>query len=153
MIEPILNYHRLSNRIVTAGQPTELQLCTIKAAGFQRVINLLPSDSPYALKNEVQLVRALGLEYDHIPVSFSEPKVEDFKLFCRVMQQHRAQKLFIHCAMNQRVSVFMFLYQTIKEQVSDPKAQATMEVIWTPNTVWQNFITKVQKHLRGYRHD
>ena len=153
MIEQIQNYRRLHNRIATAGQPTELQLCTIKAAGFERIINLLPLDSPYALKNEAALVRSLGLEYVHIPVSFAEPTVKDFKLFCQMMKQHREQRLFIHCAMNRRVSVFIFLYQTIKEQIPSHAARTTMEITWKPNTVWQNFIVEVQQHFAEGRHD
>ncbi len=64
----------------------------------------------------------------------------DFTQFCDVMEAHKDQPIFVHCAMNMRVSAFMYLYPHLKLEVPASEARATMTTIWEPNATWQQFI-------------
>ena len=59
--EDIYNYLKVSERLITAGQPTEEQLKAAAEEGFTAVINLVPSENQAALKQEGTIVQALGL--------------------------------------------------------------------------------------------
>ena len=136
----IFNFIQLSPTIATAGQPTESQLSSIKAAGYRLIVNLAPGTHENALPNEREIVESLGIEYIHIPVKFDRPTTEDFDRFCDVMQAARSRSMFVHCAANLRVSSFMYLYRRIYEDVTAEVAQIELAKIWSPNPIWQEFI-------------
>lgn len=141
-VEDIFNFLELSPSIATAGQPTESQLLSIKAAGYQSIINLAPGTHENALVNERESVESLGMEYIHIPVKFDRPTSADFDHFCEVIRSSEDRSVFIHCAANMRVSSFIYLYRRIYEGVSHQTAQLEMAKIWIPNPVWQEFIDR-----------
>jgi protein tyrosine phosphatase (PTP) superfamily phosphohydrolase (DUF442 family) len=136
----IFNFLQLSPTIATAGQPTESQLSSIKAAGYRSIINLAPGTHENALPNEREIVDRIGLEYIHIPVQFDRPTIEDFDRFCDVMQSHQDRSIFIHCAANLRVSSFMYLYRRIYTGINTEAAQIELAKLWIPNPIWQEFI-------------
>jgi protein tyrosine phosphatase (PTP) superfamily phosphohydrolase (DUF442 family) len=113
-ISGIRDYIQLTERIATAGQPTEGELAAVAQAGYEVVINLDQRVSEYALDDEGGLVRSLGMEYVHIPVVWENPTGTDLDRFCEVMEARRDKKLFVHCVANRRVSVFMALYRILK---------------------------------------
>jgi protein tyrosine phosphatase (PTP) superfamily phosphohydrolase (DUF442 family) len=141
-LEDIFNFLQLSPATATAGQPTEPQLSSIKAAGFRSIVNLAPGTHENALPNEREIVESLGIEYIHIPVKFDRPTIEDFDRFCDVMQSHQNRSIFVHCAANLRVSSFMYLYRRIYESVTHETAQVELARIWSPNPIWQEFIDR-----------
>ncbi len=138
-IEAIYQFLRLSDRIGTAGQPTAEQFTAIKDAGYQVVINLLPSTREM-LPNEQELVGSLGMEYVSIPVVWEAPTREDLERFFAAMEAHGQEKVFVHCAANKRVSAFLYLYRVLREQTPGEAAQADLNRIWVPNPIWQRFI-------------
>jgi protein tyrosine phosphatase (PTP) superfamily phosphohydrolase (DUF442 family) len=139
-IADIVNFLQLSDRLATAGQPTIEQYPAIAAAGYQVVINLALTDSPYALADESGLARSLGLEYIQLPVLWAAPTLADFQEFVRVMAKYPDQKIFVHCAANKRVAVFMYLYQQLIAGVDQITANRDLAKIWTPDRIWQDFI-------------
>jgi protein tyrosine phosphatase (PTP) superfamily phosphohydrolase (DUF442 family) len=139
----IFIFLELSPTIATAGQPTALQLSSIKAAGYRSIINLAPGTHENALPNEKEIVESLGLEYIHIPVKFDLPTIEDFNLFCDVMRAHQDRLIFVHCAANLRVSSFIYLYRCIHLDINHETAQIELAKIWTPNPIWQEFIDRI----------
>jgi protein tyrosine phosphatase (PTP) superfamily phosphohydrolase (DUF442 family) len=139
-LENIFNFRQLSRSIATAGQPTALQLASVKAAGYRSIVNLAPGTHENALPNEREIVESLGMEYIHIPVMFDRPTIEDFDRFCDVMRSSQDRSIFIHCAANLRVSSFIYLYRRIYEDVEGETAQIELAKIWTPNPIWQEFI-------------
>ena len=141
-IADIFNFLQLSPTIATAGQPTESQLSSIKAAGYRSIVNLAPGTHENALPNEKEIVESLGIEYIHIPVKFDRPTTEDFDRFCDVMRSARNRSIFVHCAANLRVSSFMYLYHRIHEDVAAEVAQIELAKIWSPNPIWQEFINR-----------
>jgi protein tyrosine phosphatase (PTP) superfamily phosphohydrolase (DUF442 family) len=141
-LENIFNFLELSQAVATAGQPTESQLSSVKAAGYRSIINLAPGTHENALPNEREIVESLGIEYIHIPVRFDRPTIEDFDRFCDVMQSRQDRSIFVHCAANLRVSSFMYLYRRIYEGVTHETAQVEFAKIWIPNSIWQEFIDR-----------
>lgn len=145
-LESIYNFLPLSDRIATAGQPTIEQYPAIAAAGYEVVINLALTDSDNALVAEDSLARALGLEYIHIPVVWDAPTLANFQEFAIEIDTRIAQKIFVHCAANKRVSAFMYLYR-LCAGVAETTAKQDLAKIWTPNRVWQDFIDTTYREI------
>jgi protein tyrosine phosphatase (PTP) superfamily phosphohydrolase (DUF442 family) len=139
-IEDILNYRHISAQITTSGQPTAQELLLIKRLGFTTILNLAPSNASNALPDEQAIVTDLGMEYVHLPVDWKNPTVEDFLQFCEVMKAHQDQPIHVHCAMNMRVSVFVYLYRYLILGVPASEAYRAVTTIWQPNETWQRFI-------------
>lgn len=141
-LEDIYNFLPLSDRVATAGQPTKAQYPAIAAAGYRVVINLALSDSSTAIVAEAEIATDLGIEYLHIPVSWDAPTLADFQQFVSVMDRHRDLQIFVHCAANKRVSAFMYLYRQL-QGIDRAITRQDLAKIWTPNDIWQDFITAI----------
>jgi protein tyrosine phosphatase (PTP) superfamily phosphohydrolase (DUF442 family) len=145
VLQEIKNWRHLSENISTGGQPTEPQLRVLAAAGYGVVINLGLLNKEYSLVDEKGLVSSLGLEYVHIPVEWEAPTRADLESFMTVMKQLSKKKIFIHCAANKRVSVFVALYRILEHGWSREDALAGVLDVWEPNEVWNQFIEHVLK--------
>ncbi len=143
-LDQIINYFEVSPELGTAGQPLREQFAAIRAAGYQVVINLALSISPDALPGEAELVTGLGMDYIPIPVVWEAPRLEDFKRFCAEMRLLTGKKVFVHCAMNYRVSAFVYLYRSLCLDVPEDVAYRDMRSIWQPEGVWADFIDLVR---------
>jgi protein tyrosine phosphatase (PTP) superfamily phosphohydrolase (DUF442 family) len=142
-IADIANFLQISDRLATAGQPRIEQYQAIAVAGYQVVINLALTNSSNALLAEAAIASNLGLEYIHIPVEWTAPTLADFQTFERVMDAHGHQKIFVHCAANKRVSVFIYLYR-LRLGEDEIIANQDLAKIWTPDPIWQTFIDRVR---------
>lgn len=137
----IRNCRVASEALCTSGQPTEEQLASIAAAGYEVIINLALHDDPrYSLRDEPGVVRSLGLSYVHIPVQFAAPSEADLVAFFAAMEANHGRKLWIHCAANCRVSAFLGLYRVIKQGWRHEQAFELMRSLWQPNEVWSSFM-------------
>jgi protein tyrosine phosphatase (PTP) superfamily phosphohydrolase (DUF442 family) len=147
----IKNFIEIGDLIATGGQPSESQLTDVASAGYQVVINLGLLDPKYCLRDEAGLVAGLGMEYHHIPVVFTDPKTDDFRRFVDVMFSHRDHKVFIHCALNWRVSAFVALYGELHLGWPRSKADAHIRSLWEPNDVWSEFVCECRSmdHAAG----
>jgi len=142
-IESIVRYARLSDSLATAGQPTEAQLEAVAAAGFEVVINLaLHDDARYSLQDERATVALLGMWYVHIPVQFAAPTRADLVAFFAAMEHAGERRVFVHCAHNQRVPVFLALYRIARQGWSQAAALAAMRELWQPDATWEKFIAQ-----------
>lgn len=137
----IYNAHRISERVCTSGQPTEMQFRAIRDAGYEAVINLAPHDAENALRDEASLVTALGLDYTHIPVDFSRPTEKDFQQFVSAMSACSGVRLWIHCAANMRVSAFVYRYRCDIEGMDRQQARNDLRRVWEPFGVWKKFVS------------
>jgi len=142
-LEDILNYREYSPLFASAGQPTSAQLEAVRDSGFERVIYIAFSNNPNALANEDQLVKALGMDYLHIPVDWNKPTARDFYTFADAMQRDTQMKTLLHCQINARATAFSFLYRVIYEGVSVAEAKQDMNTVWKPNEVWRDLIFAV----------
>jgi hypothetical protein len=81
-LKTIVNFHRLSHELGSAGQPSEEQLGEIAGAGYEVIVNLALHDRPYSLENEAAMVRDLGWRQkyhgkDHLPDCLSTQTTAD----------------------------------------------------------------------------
>ncbi len=139
----ILNYVKINELISTSGQPKVEELELIANEGFEVVINLAVPTTSNALENEDKIVSSLNMSYIHIPVDFENPKISDLKLFLNILQALGANKVWIHCAKNYRVSAFMYVYH--KYILHTPFEEIDLSIFekWQPSLVWQELM-KVQ---------
>jgi protein tyrosine phosphatase (PTP) superfamily phosphohydrolase (DUF442 family) len=144
----IRNCLRISEWLGTSGQPAAGDFAAIAGEGFDTVINLAMPSSEGAIPDEGAIVAGLGMNYIHIPVPWEAPRVDQFHTFCRIMQYRRDAKTWVHCALNMRVSCFVYLYHTEVAGVNEPEARALMQRIWDPDDfpAWKRFIREVRSH-------
>lgn len=139
-LEQIYHFRWRAPDLATGGQPLEEELCAVADAGFEVVINLALLDAEYSLADEPGLVRSLGMTFFHIPVIWECPTLENLQQFFALMRQVQSRKVFLHCAANMRVSVFLALYRILQLGWSDADAMAQVTDIWEPDAVWKAFI-------------
>lgn len=139
-LESIFNYVKITDNLSTSGQPTEEQFSSIAEAGFESVINLLPREKENALKTEEEIVRGLGLDYTYIPVDFGRPTAANFEDFTKAMQANAGKRIWVHCAVNARVSVFVARYRN--EVLGEPLDQSREHIseVWEPFGAWPEFL-------------
>jgi protein tyrosine phosphatase (PTP) superfamily phosphohydrolase (DUF442 family) len=137
----IYQFRQAAPDLATSGQPRDDQLPAIAAAGYEVVVNLALHDDPrYSLDDEAGAVRALGLEYVHIPVRFDAPTARDLEAFFDAMDARRGRRLWVHCAANLRVTAFLGLYRRLRCGWTEERAFALMRDVWEPDPVWAGFI-------------
>ena len=142
--DEIYNYLKVSDRLITGGQPTAEQLHDAAAEGFTAVINLATTNPPYSLGGEGELVESLGLAYVHIPVDWNNPTDADFAAFETAMNRLSDEKVLIHCAANFRVTAFYSLYARQHLGWTDEQAEAFRTQIWAGSDypIWEDFIAR-----------
>ncbi|GAB4426288.1 MAG: hypothetical protein Kow002_15640 [Anaerolineales bacterium] len=144
-LDEMINFVRLSENLLTSGQPDEDDFREAAQAGVQAVINLARPDSDFALPNEAEIVRALGMDYVHIPVDWENPTRQKLEQFWAEMEAREGQKLLVHCALNYRVSAFTALWKALKLGEEPGKAFQHVHEIWEPKDypIWDDFIRHV----------
>jgi protein tyrosine phosphatase (PTP) superfamily phosphohydrolase (DUF442 family) len=140
-LSEIYQYRQAAPDLATSGQPREEQFAAIAAAGYEVVINLALHDDPrYSLPDEPATVRALGLDYVHVPVIFDAPTEQDLVAFFQAMDRFRGKRIWLHCAANFRVTAFLGLYRQLRDGWSHEDAFELMHDVWEPNRVWAAFL-------------
>jgi protein tyrosine phosphatase (PTP) superfamily phosphohydrolase (DUF442 family) len=117
-------------------------LQSLRADGFEAVINLLPETSRYAIAAERALVEQQGLLYIQIPVQFDRPTQQNYQDFVAAMDQTSGLKTLVHCAANYRASAFYAIYASQYYGWSQRQAQEFIESVWRPaeHPPWAEFI-------------
>ena len=133
---------RLTDSLCCSGQPTPAQFADAAHAGIHLVINLALATSDNALPDEPGLVRALGMEYIHIPVVWDSPQPTDLEKFMQVMDAHQDQKILVHCAMNYRATAFIALWRVLRQGWNLDQAFAPQRKIWNLEEYprWKAFV-------------
>jgi protein tyrosine phosphatase (PTP) superfamily phosphohydrolase (DUF442 family) len=120
------------------------------AAGRAAVINLAPSDALGSHDDEQAIVEKAGAIYVHVPVDFSRPRRSDFERFTREMREFNGTPVLVHCQLNMRASVFVFLYRVTELGEEPERAYDDVLKIWQPNAVWSRFVRE-ELQARGVR--
>jgi protein tyrosine phosphatase (PTP) superfamily phosphohydrolase (DUF442 family) len=142
-LQGIYNYRRLTDMIATAGQPSEEELAAVAHAGFEVVVNLALHDAEYSLPDECRTVESLGMRYVHIPVVWERPLRVDLERFFEIMDDLAGKHVFVHCAANKRVSVFMALYRQLRQRWAPDAVMPDVHAIWEPDDVWRRFFEEM----------
>ncbi len=137
---PILNYLEITEQLGTGGQPDHKAFAGLAAAGYRVVINLAMPHSEEALSEEDWLVTEQGMIYVHLPVPWEKPTLTHLAQFFALMDAFGDERVFVHCIVNMRVSVFVYLYRVCHMGIAPEVAQAPMLRIWQPHAQWQSLI-------------
>jgi protein tyrosine phosphatase (PTP) superfamily phosphohydrolase (DUF442 family) len=148
-LDEIDNFYAIDDRIGTAGQPRDPQLELIAGDGYAAVINLGLLDPRYCLADEAGRVAALGMEYVHIPVVFTDPHLEQLDEFVATMDRLAQRRVFVHCAANWRVSTFMALFGELRLGWTRERADTHAREFWDPNELWTGFLRDGRARLLG----
>jgi protein tyrosine phosphatase (PTP) superfamily phosphohydrolase (DUF442 family) len=111
--------------------------------GVEVVINLALPTSSNALPGEAELVTGLGLTYLQIPVEWEQPEVDQYDQFVAALAAFKGRRIWLHCALNMRVSAFGYLYRRLVLGEDEATSTFPMREVWTPNAVWRAFIDRV----------
>lgn len=139
-MQNILNYIKINELISTSGQPSVEQFDKIAQDEFEIVINLALHNASNAIENEDKVVTSLKMAYFHIPVDFENPKPSDVKLFLNTLQALGSNKVWVHCALNYRVSAFMYIYHKYVLKTPFDDIDISLFEEWSPDTKWQEII-------------
>ena len=139
----ITNFRQYSATFASSGQPTKDQFSAIAENGFERIVYIAFTNNPNALPDADQVVKRLGMEYMHIPVTWDNPLPSDFYAFADSLRRDTDKKTLLHCQVNARATAFSFLYRVIYEGVDIAEAKADMNTVWQPNETWRDFIVAV----------
>ena len=151
VLQGIYNYRRLTDLIATAGQPSEEELAAVARAGFEVVVNLALHDVEYSLPDERRTVESLGMRYVHIPVVWERPLRSDLERFFEVMDALPGKRVFVHCAANKRVSVFMALYRQLRQDWPPDATRPDVLAVWQPDAVWRQFMEQMMQPVTSKR--
>jgi protein tyrosine phosphatase (PTP) superfamily phosphohydrolase (DUF442 family) len=136
----VRTYVEISDRLGTGGQPKHVAFAALAAAGYQVVINLAMPHSEEAVPNEDWLVTEQGMSYVHLPVPWEKPTRAHLVQFFALMDAFQLERVFVHCIMNMRVAVFVYLYRVCRLMEDPDVARAAMLSIWQPYDAWQSLI-------------
>lgn len=135
----------VSDRLVTAGQPTAATLRTLGAQGFDAVVYLAPTTVADAVPDERAIVESQGLRWVHIPIRFEGPTDADLAAFFAAMERNDGRRVLVHCQLNFRASTFAFLYRTLVRRESPDRAYEDLARVWSPDGPWRAFIVRQLK--------
>ena len=147
-MKEIYNYQFLNENLSSSGMPTAEQMKEVAEAGTQVVINLALVTSPGALPKEDAVVESLGMKYIHIPVEWNNPTKQNLDDFFAAMDEHKEEKVLVHCQANYRASAFVMLYRVLRLRWKKEDAIPIMEKMWNPEDfpAWQTFVDENLKN-------
>ena len=141
------NLVTITDRLITAGQPSAAWLETLGQRGIESVIYLAPLSVGDAVPEEPQILARQGIEFVHIPITFNQPTGADFDRFSSAMTAMQGKKVLVHCQVNMRASSMVFLYRAIVLKEDPQTAFEAVGKVWVPNGVWQRFINaQLKRH-------
>jgi protein tyrosine phosphatase (PTP) superfamily phosphohydrolase (DUF442 family) len=143
----INNYVQVTQTLSVSGQPTAAQLESFKARGIEAVVYIAPERVSSTIKEEPGILARQGVLYANIPVEFGKPTEADFAAFSKVLAGWKDKRVHVHCQVNMRGSVFVFLHRVIHDKVPPDQAYEIVRRIWVPDKVWRSFlVATLAKH-------
>lgn len=117
---------RIDQDITVGEQPSGEEIEELSREGFRAVMNLRDSgeeDQPLEPDEEGDLVRALGMEYRHLPVTVEEMDEELVVKFRRELDDIR-KPVYVHCRRGKRSGAMAMMDRAVEEGMS---GQETLE--------------------------
>jgi protein tyrosine phosphatase (PTP) superfamily phosphohydrolase (DUF442 family) len=135
-----INTRAVFDDLWTSGQISAADIQRLPELGVDAVVNLALPTAANALPGEADMVTKLGLTFVQIPVPWEKPEPHHLQQFFGVLDALAGRRVWVHCALNYRVSAFVYLYRRLRRGESDADARYPMATIWKPRDVWQDFI-------------
>lgn len=107
---------QINDRVSVGAQPTEEQLRQLAREGVKAIVNLRMSgeqDQPLSPDKEGSCVRALGMEYLHLPVSGKDMRSEQVDQFRRELARLPGP-VFVHCEKGKRAGAFTMMHTAVE---------------------------------------
>lgn len=138
---PVMNYHRVDDRLVTGGHLLDGGTIALKEQGVKVVIDL--RDEPP--QGEQERFAEQGIEWINVPVEWRAPKKADFDRFSEVMREHQDDHVLVQCQANYRASGMTYLYRVVVEKVPEEEAAKDMNAVWNPDEfdTWREYIAEI----------
>jgi uncharacterized protein (TIGR01244 family) len=111
---------RLSENLTVGAQPSEEQLKQLAGQGVKSIVNLRTEgedEQPFSPEEEGEKVRALGMQYLHIPVSSKAPRPEQVDQF-RSELPRLPGPVFVHCHKGKRAGAFAMMHMAVESGMS-----------------------------------
>jgi RimJ/RimL family protein N-acetyltransferase/protein tyrosine phosphatase (PTP) superfamily phosphohydrolase (DUF442 family) len=135
-----INARAVFDDLWTSGQLSAADVARLPELDVAAVINLALPTSSNALPGEAEMITRLGISYMQIPVPWEQPEPQHLRQFFGVLDALAGQRVWVHCAMNYRVSAFVYLYRRLRRGETEQEARYPMSTIWKPDGTWQAFI-------------
>lgn len=139
--------YRVFDWLWTSGQLSERDIDELPGLGIEAVINLALPSSSNALRGEAELITDKGISYFHIPVVWEKPELSQLSTFFGLLDSLKGKRVWVHCAMNMRVSAFIYLYRKLRLKEDEESAVFPMNQIWEPNETWKTFVLSAENSL------
>jgi uncharacterized protein (TIGR01244 family) len=121
-IEEIEYYHRLSDRVALAGQPTPAQVIALAQAGFRAIINLR-EESEFDALPDIEAAKDAGLRYIRVPISKPTPTDEQVTAFLRATDDADIYPVLIHCGTANRSAALWMVRRALRDGWSIDEAE------------------------------
>ena len=145
----IAKYYQYSPLLSSGAQPTEAEIASLKAEGYEAIFNISPSSARNALQNEALIVERLGMDYVHFPVDCSNLRPVHFQTFKGIMNGLNDKRLFVHCGGNIKSSNLLHMYDVLENKVDETVSLKTLHKIQNPEEKWFSFFKKMG--MKGVR--
>ncbi len=126
--------------LVTSGQPSAQALAGLAQQGFTAVVYLAPSTVPDAVKDEPEILARQGVEFVHIPIPFGVPTAAHVATVSAALQRLQGRKVLVHCQVNMRASVMVFLHRVLHGREDPATAWESVSRVWSPEGAWKRLI-------------
>lgn len=138
---PVMNYHRVNDRLVTGGHIVGDGMAELSAQGVTLVIDVR-DNSP---SGEKKRYAEQGIEWINVPIEWRDPKKADFERFREVMDENKDAHVLVQCAANFRASAMTYLYRVVVEDVPEDEAKKDLNAVWDPdeNDTWREYIGEI----------
>jgi sulfide:quinone oxidoreductase len=110
----IRNFFELNENVKSGAQPTPEDLEDLSGQGCRAVLNLRAPGEEGELADERERVEALGMRYDHVPVTPGILTPESVEAFGKAMAEGE-KPLFMHCGAGNRCSAMWLLHRVLNE--------------------------------------
>jgi [ribosomal protein S5]-alanine N-acetyltransferase len=134
------NARPVFDNLWTSGQLSARDIERLPEFGIDAVVNLALPSASNALPGEAEAVAGQGMTFVQIPVPWEKPEPRHLQQFIGVMDAFGGRTVWVHCALNFRVSAFVYLYRRLRLGEAHEAALHPLRTVWRPNPVWQAFI-------------
>ncbi len=117
----IRNFFELNENVKSGAQPAPEDLRELSEQGCRAVLNLRAPGEQGELADERERVEALGMRYDHVPVTPQTITPESVEAFGKIVAEGE-KPLFMHCGAGTRCSAMWLLHRALKEGVPQERA-------------------------------
>jgi uncharacterized protein (TIGR01244 family) len=147
-LSSIRNFLRVNTDFCTGGQPRPDDFAKLKAEGVRSVLNLR-TPSEYRMQEELDAVKAAGLQYFNIPVVFPDAQPEQVDAFLALTDSPSNRPMFIHCAAAVRVGAFWMVRRVLRDGWTIEAAADEARKIGLNNKRLEDFARKyIMDHQR-----